>query len=111
MAVKITGELLAPFPMDLLVQKPKQWEWRIREWESFSTEFLTQEMVLYAQGDPGVNEKTYPTMRALNPGLSFLFQFEVDSRYPDFDATKHQAGAAVSWAGRVRVISRTLLGL
>src|SRR5216683_4356335 len=58
MAVKITWELPAPFPTDLLVRKPEQWQWRIRERESFSTAILTNGKVLYAQGDPGVGEKS-----------------------------------------------------
>jgi predicted nucleotidyltransferase len=58
MAVKITWELPAPFPSDLLVRKPEQWQWRIREGESFSKAILTKGKVLYAQGDPGVGEKS-----------------------------------------------------
>ena len=58
MSVKISWELEAPFPMDLLVRTPAQWLWRTREGESFSTEILTKGKVLYAKSDPGVGEKS-----------------------------------------------------
>ena len=58
MSVKISWELEAPFPVDLLVRTPAQWLWRTREGESFSTEILTKGKVLYAKGDPGVGEKS-----------------------------------------------------
>jgi predicted nucleotidyltransferase len=57
MSVKITWELPAPFAMDLLVRKPEQWNWRIKEGESFSTQILTKGKVLYAKGDARVGEK------------------------------------------------------
>ena len=41
MSVKISWEVPAPFPMDLLVRQPAEWEWRTREKESFATEILT----------------------------------------------------------------------
>jgi uncharacterized protein len=47
MAVKISLDLPAPFPMDLLVRKTEEWSWRTREGESFSKEVLTNGKVLY----------------------------------------------------------------
>ena len=58
MAVKITWELPALFPADLLVRKPQQWQWRTREGESFSTAILTKGKVLYAKSDARVGEKS-----------------------------------------------------
>ena len=58
MSVKITWELPAPFPMDLLVRKPAQWEWRTREKESFATEILTKGKVLYARGNARMGQKS-----------------------------------------------------
>jgi uncharacterized protein len=57
MAVKITRELPAPFPMDLLVRKPEEWLWRTSAGESFSTEIQTTGKVLYAQSHARVGEK------------------------------------------------------
>jgi uncharacterized protein len=53
-AVKICRALPAPFSNDLIVRKPREWEWRIAEGESFSTEILTRGRVLYEKGDAGV---------------------------------------------------------
>lgn len=58
MSVTITWELPAPFPMDLLVRKPAEWEWRTRERESFATEILTKGKVLYAPGDARMGQKS-----------------------------------------------------
>jgi len=46
-AVKIRLAFDAPFPMDLIVRKPKEWQWRLAAGESFSTEILTKGKVLY----------------------------------------------------------------
>src|SRR5438132_848844 len=51
LSVKITWELPAPFPTDLLVRKPAEWEWRTREKESFAAEIATYGKILYAKGD------------------------------------------------------------
>src|SRR6478672_4929687 len=45
-AAKITWELPSQFPMDLLVRKPEEWQWRVGEGESFSTEIATKSKVL-----------------------------------------------------------------
>ncbi len=56
-AVKISTALPAPFSCDLLVRKPQEWQWRIDEGESFSTEIRTRGKVLYEKGDAGVDAK------------------------------------------------------
>lgn len=53
-AVKICTTLPAPFSCDLLVRKPREWQWRVEEGESFSTEIRTKGKVLYEKGDAGV---------------------------------------------------------
>src|SRR3954466_11346263 len=56
-AVKISTTLPAPFSCDLLVRKPSEWQWRVEEGESFSTEILTRGKVLYEEGDAGVGSE------------------------------------------------------
>ena len=51
------------------------------------------------------------TLRPLRRGLRFLTQFAVDYRYPDENATKRQAAAALRWMERVRQELRSRLGL
>lgn len=58
MSVKITLQLAAPFPMDLLVRKPEEWQWRTKAGESFTREILENGKVLYAQGDSGVGKES-----------------------------------------------------
>jgi predicted nucleotidyltransferase len=53
-AVKISVALPAPFSCDLLVRKPREWQWRLAEGESFSTEIRTRGKVLYEKVDAGV---------------------------------------------------------
>jgi uncharacterized protein len=57
MAVKITVELPAPFPMDLLVRKPEEWLWRTSAGESFSKEIQATGKVLYSQSHARMGEK------------------------------------------------------
>jgi len=49
MGVKIRIALNAPFPMDLLVRKPKEMAWRLEERESFTTEITSKGKVLYEE--------------------------------------------------------------
>ena len=49
-------------------------------------------------------------MRRL-PGASFLTVFAVNTRYPGHKASKHQAPAALRWAGRIRTTARELHSL
>ncbi|HEX5272898.1 MAG TPA: HEPN domain-containing protein [Gemmataceae bacterium] len=53
----------------------------------------------------------HPSLGGLSRGLDFLTNFAVAVRYPDENASKRQAEAALRWAGRVRQESRSLLGI
>ncbi len=53
----------------------------------------------------------HPSLRPLRPGLHFLSDFAVDTRYPGNNTTKRQALSALRWADRVRAAARALLGL
>ena len=57
-AVKISIALPTPFPSDLIVRKPGEWQWRIEEGESFSTEILKKGKVLYEKSDAGMGEES-----------------------------------------------------
>jgi HEPN domain-containing protein len=50
-------------------------------------------------------------LRSIKRGLSFLTEFAVDTRYPGHRASKREATAALRWAGKVRDMCRSLLGL
>ena len=50
-------------------------------------------------------------LRSLQRGVKFLTRFAVETRYPGESASKRQTVAALRWAGRVRAIARTLLGI
>jgi len=50
-------------------------------------------------------------LRSMRRGLLFLSDFAINTRYPGNSASKRQAVAAFRWAGRVRALARTLLGL
>src|SRR5258708_2461135 len=58
MAVKIHTTLLPPFPLDILVRKPKEMKWRLEEKESFHTEIMTKGKVLYEKIDAGVGQES-----------------------------------------------------
>src|SRR6202035_794175 len=51
---KISWEVPAPFPMDLIVRTPKNLGWRLAEGESFHTEIVKLGKVLYETGDSRV---------------------------------------------------------
>ena len=46
-AVKISWEVQAPFPMDLLVRTPKEIEWRLEDGDLFHTKIVTKGKLLY----------------------------------------------------------------
>src|SRR5947207_2362881 len=56
-AVRIQLRLAAPFPLDLIVRKPKDMKWRLEEGESFLTTIVTRGKVLYEKDDKGVGEE------------------------------------------------------
>jgi len=53
-AFKIRLAIRAPFPMDLLVRKPSDIQWRLEEGELFHTEIITKGKTLYETGDARV---------------------------------------------------------
>jgi predicted nucleotidyltransferase len=53
-AFKIRMAVRAPFPMDLLVRKPNEIQWRLAEGELFHTEIITKGKVLYEKSDARV---------------------------------------------------------
>ncbi len=56
-AFKIRFAIPTPFPMDLIVCKPKTVQWRLDEGESFLTEVVSRGKVLYEKGHRGVGAK------------------------------------------------------
>ncbi|HEV3145002.1 MAG TPA: nucleotidyltransferase domain-containing protein [Gemmataceae bacterium] len=57
-AVKIRRKIDASFPMDLLVRKPRDVEWQLRECASFMTEIVTKGKVLYEKNYGPVGAKS-----------------------------------------------------
>ncbi len=53
-AIKIRWEVPAPFPMDLLVRKPKDIKWRLEEGDLFHTKIVTKGKLLYEKKHAGV---------------------------------------------------------
>src|SRR5436190_1959284 len=56
-AFKIRCEVPTQFPMDLIVLKPRNVEWRLEEHESFLTEIMTSGKILYEKDDPRVDSQ------------------------------------------------------
>jgi predicted nucleotidyltransferase len=46
-AVKISYQINPPFPLDIIVRKPAELQWRLQEGESFSTEITSKGKILY----------------------------------------------------------------
>jgi predicted nucleotidyltransferase len=63
-SVRIQWRLSAPFPMDLLVRKPKEMKWRLEEGESFTTTIMSKGKVLYEKSNKGVGKKGRTRLRA-----------------------------------------------
>lgn len=59
----------------------------------------------------GLLKPHHASLSGLRRGLIFLTDFAVGFRYPFDNASKRQAVSAVRWAGRVREVCRSLLGL
>ena len=51
MSVKISWELEAPFPLDLLVRTPKNLDWRLKEGDWFLREVVARGKILYAKAN------------------------------------------------------------
>jgi predicted nucleotidyltransferase len=58
MAAKIGITIDPPFPMDIIVRKPKEIKWRLEERESFHTEIMTKGKILYEKDDAGMDPKS-----------------------------------------------------
>jgi hypothetical protein len=63
-AFKIRLALAAPFPLDLLVRKPKNIAWRLTEGELFHTEIMTRGKVLYEKGNAGMGAQGRSRLRS-----------------------------------------------
>jgi predicted nucleotidyltransferase len=63
-AFKIRLALEAPFPLDLIVRKPKNIEWRLTEGELFHTEIMTRGKVLYEKGNAGMGAQGRSRLRS-----------------------------------------------
>jgi HEPN domain-containing protein len=53
----------------------------------------------------------YSGLASIRRGLLFLTDFAVDPRYPGTGTSKREATSALRWAGKVRDVCRSLLGL
>jgi predicted nucleotidyltransferase len=56
-AAKISWEVEAPFPMDLLVCKPRDWKLRLEDGEYFITDMNANGKVLYEKDNARVDQK------------------------------------------------------
>lgn len=56
-AVKIHWAIQPPFPLDIIVRKPKELAWRLEEGESFHTEIVSKGKVLYEAKHKAVGAK------------------------------------------------------
>jgi predicted nucleotidyltransferase len=57
-AFKIRMAVPAPFPMDLLVRKPSEIQWRLEEGELFHSEILRRGKTLYEKGHARVGPQS-----------------------------------------------------
>src|SRR5579859_6919772 len=64
MAVKIDLACDPAFPLDLIVRKPKEIQWRLEERESFHTEIVTKGKVLYEKIDARVGAQSRRGLRS-----------------------------------------------
>jgi|SRR3954468_8148480 len=63
-AVRIRWALPAPFPMDLLVYKPSNVQWRLEDGDMFLVEVMARGKVLYESRDAAVGQKGRGRLRA-----------------------------------------------
>jgi predicted nucleotidyltransferase len=57
-AIRIQTALLPPFPLDLIVRKPKEVRWRLAEGESFLSEIMARGKVLHEKSDTRMAQKS-----------------------------------------------------
>jgi predicted nucleotidyltransferase len=57
-AFKIRLAMPAPFPLDLIVRRPRELALRLKEGESFSTEITRRGKVLYEKSNTGLDKKS-----------------------------------------------------
>ena len=62
-AVKISLAIDPPFPLDIIVRKPHNLQWRLEEGESFHTEIVTKGKVLYEKKHTRVGAKSRGRLR------------------------------------------------
>jgi uncharacterized protein len=105
-AVKIRMEVPRPFAMDLIVRTPADLKWRLANNDMFHTEIVTKGKVLYEASDARMGGPRPKTTTGPQTNCK-----RVDARYPGSNASKRQATSALRWAGRVRDVCRTILGL
>src|SRR2546426_3615682 len=56
-AFKIHSTLLPPFPLDIIVLKPKNLKWRLQEGDSFLREIVSKGKLLYESADERVGQE------------------------------------------------------
>jgi predicted nucleotidyltransferase len=69
-AFRIRLAVSAPFPMDLIVRKPQNLDWRLREGDLFHTEILTKGKVLHEKDHTRMGRQSgrrLPTRRPKRP--------------------------------------------
>src|SRR3989442_13517983 len=66
-AFKIRLAVPAPFPMDLIVRKPSNIQWRLEEGELFHTEILTKGKVLYEKSHARVGAQSRSRLSGRRP--------------------------------------------
>jgi predicted nucleotidyltransferase len=62
-AAKISIDIDPPFPLDIIVRKPHNLQWRLEEGESFHTEIVTKGRVLYEKKHARVGAKSGGRLR------------------------------------------------
>jgi predicted nucleotidyltransferase len=62
-AAKISIEIDPPFPLDIIVRKPHNLQWRLEERESFHTEIVTKGKVLYEKKHARLGAKSERRLR------------------------------------------------
>lgn len=62
-AVKISLTVDPPFPLDIIVRKPHNLQWRLEEGESFHTEIVTRGKILYEEKHARVGAKSGGRLR------------------------------------------------